>query len=115
LNNQNPVKPLQKDQKPIFDEPWHAQVLAIADGLVLAGCFSANDWSNALGAARKTVESDADGDSVESYYKCALSALEALLAQNNALNEADISKRSAKWANAYLATPHGQPVKLSAG
>ena len=53
MNDNKSVLPFLTDQGPVFDEPWHAQILAIADGLVNSGAFSAIDWANALGAERQ--------------------------------------------------------------
>jgi len=81
------LKPLASvDGEPAFDEPWQAEVLAIADTLVQNGMFSASAWSNALGKALNQ-------------------------AQTSGASDAMIGKRE-DWERAYLSTPHGQPVNL---
>ena len=46
-----PLGPLKrKDGDPVFDEPWQAQALAMADSLVQEGTLSASDWAATLGA-----------------------------------------------------------------
>ena len=35
---------------PVFAEPWHAEVLAVAFALTRDGIFSAGEWADALGA-----------------------------------------------------------------
>ncbi len=112
MNNPDIIMPFQRDDKTIFDEPWHAQVLAVADGLLQSGQFSPDQWATALGAARKSAELRNDPDIAETYYQCALSALETLLAQRSKISIQAISQRSEAWAQAYLKTPHGQPVLL---
>ena len=111
----DPLAPLTGDTGPVFDEPWHAQVLAIADAMVRAGHFSASDWAEALGAARSAAEKRDDPDTVETYYMCAVEALEGLVAGRTAITGGALSDRKKAWARAYLATPHGKPVKLEAG
>jgi len=109
------LSPFLKNDSAVFDQPWHAQVLAVADGLVQSGLFSANQWAAALGQQRHEAETQQKPDTAETYYHCALAALETLLSQNSGVDRATINQRSAIWARAYLATPHGQPVLLEAG
>jgi len=108
---EDPLKP----RDAVFDEPWHAQVLAIADTMVQAGTFSASDWAGALGAALKAAEARGDDDTAETYYLCATEALEGLVARNTQISGEALAERKAAWARAYLATPHGKPVDLEAG
>ena len=44
----NPLK--RRDEEPMFDEPWQAQVLGMADILITAGVISSDAWATALGA-----------------------------------------------------------------
>src|SRR5438477_10742818 len=44
------IGPLKRmDNEPVFDEPWQAQVLAMADALSKSGTFTTAEWSRALG------------------------------------------------------------------
>ena len=107
------LKPLAAaDGEPSFDEPWQAQVLAIADTLVQNGMFSAGAWSDALGAALKKADADGAEDNQETYYRCALSALETLVADNSEIDRPAMTGKRRDWEQAYLSTPHGQPVNL---
>jgi nitrile hydratase accessory protein len=104
------IGPLKRtDNEPVFDEPWQAQVLAMADTLSRAGAFTATEWSEALGEELRRA------DSATTYYEAALKALERLLAGCGFATAEVISNRRDAWARAYLATPHGQPVKLEQG
>ena len=107
------LKPLASlDGNPVFDEPWQAEVLAIADSLVHGGLFSARAWSDALGLALKDAESMGNEDTQESYYRCVLIALETLIASHSDINHETMVDKRKDWENAYLSTPHGQPVRL---
>ena len=107
------LKPLVSvDGEPSFEEPWQAEALAIADTLVQNGMFSASAWSDALGEALKEAESNAAADNQETYYRCVLSALERLVARHSEINSDVLAGKCKDWEAAYLATPHGQPVKL---
>ncbi|MFV2038397.1 MAG: nitrile hydratase accessory protein [Paracoccaceae bacterium] len=109
------VSPFISDDGPVFDEPWHAQVLALADTLIAARKFSQSEWASALGGALKGACARGDTDSTETYYLCAVEALEALIAGHTPIDAPTLSARKDAWARAYLATPHGHPVHLSAG
>lgn len=107
------LKPLAAvDGEPAFAEPWQAQVLAIADTLVQQGMFSAGAWSDALGAALKEADTGGAADTQETYYGCALKALEALVAEHGDIDLQAMRARREDWERAYRSTPHGQPVEL---
>lgn len=100
------------DGEPAFDEPWQAEVLAIADTLVQNGLFSAASWSAALGAELKQAGENGAADNQETYYRCALNALESLVAANSEIDMKAMAGKRNDWEQAYLSTPHGQPVEL---
>ena len=111
---ENALKPLSSvDGEAAFDEPWQAEALAIADTLVQNGMFSAATWSAALGAALRNAEADGASDDQQTYYQCVLVALETLIAQHSEIDCQAMSAKREDWERAYLATPHGQPVKLA--
>lgn len=97
---------------PIFAEAWHAQVLALADTMIRAKHFSASDWAETLGAQLRITQ--ATDDSTDGYYIAALLALEQLSAAHTTLSVEMQTQRKADWKAAYLATPHGDPVRLQA-
>ena len=97
---------------PVFDEPWQAQVLALADSLIEGGNFSAKNWARTLGAALKSARVRGAPDSTETYYLCAVEALEQLVAHEISISQAAIAERKQAWNTAYQNTPHGKPVKL---
>lgn len=107
------LKPLAgMDGAAAFDEAWQAEALALADTLVQNGVFSAGDWSEALGEALRQAEADGASDDQHTYYQCVLSALEGLVARHSEIDRPAMSAMREDWERAYLATPHGQPVKL---
>ncbi len=105
----------RKDGDPVFDEPWQAQALAMADELVRAGVFSAADWAQALGAELQHRHGAGTPDTSETYYRAVLSALEQLLDKGGAVSSRDLSARRDAWERAYLSTPHGRPITLDRG
>jgi nitrile hydratase accessory protein len=79
------------------------------------GCFSWTEWTEALGtqfrAALERGEPDDDGSQ---YYTHWLAALEGLVTAKGLTDAAALARRKAAWEDAYLSTPHGQPVELKA-
>jgi len=111
--NSTLLKPLASvDGQPAFDEPWQAEALAIADTLVQNGMFTTSAWSDALGAALAQAESSGAADDQGTYYQCVLSALEGLVAEHSEIDQQTMAGKREDWEQAYLSTPHGQPVKL---
>ncbi len=96
-----------------FDEPWHAQIFALTVALSEAGRFSWPEWTEAFGAvlARRGLAKELDGG--EDYYAAWLEALEGLLARLGLAEPAQVEGLRDAWEAAYLATPHGKPVKLA--
>ncbi|SLN27184.1 hypothetical protein ROA7023_00862 [Roseisalinus antarcticus] len=84
----------------------------MAEALVLSGRITAADWAEALGGALARAEGAGAEDTEAAYYGAALEALEALTVATTVLTPDDLRRRKEAWADAYRATPHGQPVKL---
>ncbi len=99
----------------VFDEPWQAQALAMADTLVQAGRFSAAEWAEALGSALREAEAQGAADTLETYYGAVVVALERLCEARAGISGADRARRRADWEAAYRRTPHGRPVELPEG
>jgi nitrile hydratase accessory protein len=103
------------DDEPVFDEPWQAQALGLAFVLAERGIYSPAEWSNTLGAMhRKLLDGGAD-DTPQTYYDAVVQALERLIGETDSFTGAMIEDRVSDWRRAYLNTPHGKPVNLSAG
>jgi hypothetical protein len=108
------LAPLSRaDGEVVFDEAWQAQALGLADCLVHAGVISASQWAAGLGEALR--EATQAPDDMETYYNAVISALETLLQRAGIVGAHEAAARKAQWKQAYLNTPHGQPVELRAG
>jgi nitrile hydratase accessory protein len=105
----------RNDGEPVFDEPWQAQVMALAFTLMEQGTFTNAVWSETLGAKLKAAASDGKPDTPDTYYQCALVALESLLSSSEAIPRSALDERTETWRQAYLDTPHGEPVKIYKG
>ena len=103
----------RRDDEPMFDEPWQAQALGMADLLVTAGVISADAWAAALGAELRKGANSGGADDAETYYRAVLTALQTLLCEAGATSREEVDVREAEWRRAYLNTPHGVPVELA--
>lgn len=104
-----------RDGDPVFDEPWQAQAIGLAFSLSERGIFSPAEWSKALGAAHRALLAQGAADTPQTYYEAVASALESLVGRGNSVSREAIEERTEAWRRAYLNTPHGAPVELSAG
>lgn len=103
---------VRNDSGPIFEEGWQAQVLALAFNLIDQGHFTAVQWSDRLGAQLTLAEARGAPDNHTTYYHAVLAALEQLLNEQQRVTGTQLDQRTEAWRDAYLRTPHGQPVEL---
>jgi len=109
--DRDPIGPLaRRDSEPVFDEPWQAQALAAAYALTESGLFTRQAWSEALGAELRRAENAGAQDTPETYYRAVVAALERLVTESGAASAEALAERREAWRQAYLDTPHGQPV-----
>lgn len=99
---------------PVFLEPWHAQVFALTVHLNEAGRFSWAEWVTQFSQTLRRHGLDRELDGGADYFNAWLETLEAILAAagNASAQEVELVRRD--WEEAYLATPHGDPVQLPA-
>ncbi|WP_298846195.1 nitrile hydratase accessory protein [uncultured Ruegeria sp.] len=98
--------------EPVFAEPWHAQVFAVTVALNEAGRFHWPDWAARFSDTLKRHGLSRALDGGEDYFHAWLETLEGLLAEQGAAPPQDVKKLHRAWEEAYLKTPHGQPVHL---
>ena len=102
----------KNNEGPVFKEPWQAQAFAMAVTLSEAGLFSWQEWSSELGLSIQSRQKKGDPEDGETYYLHWLETLEKMLSRKNLIEHADLLMRISEWEEAYLKTPHGQPVQL---
>lgn len=103
------------EQGPVFNEPWEAHAFALAVRLSEAGYFSWAEWATVLNQEIKAAQARGEPDLGGTYYHHWLSALERLCVARELVSGAGMEQRREEWWQAYLHTPHGRPVELSAG
>jgi len=99
--------------EPIFSAPWHAQLFALTVKLSEDGHFGWPEWTETFGKYLKVNGLERDLDGGDDYFLTWLEALESMLAAKKLAEDTEISPVMQAWRAAYLATPHGQPVKLA--
>jgi nitrile hydratase accessory protein len=97
---------------PPFAEPWMAQAFACAVHLSRQGLFTWNEWVDVFSAEIKAHPQQASEAANVAYYRQWLGALETIVGLKGAASKAEIGERQETWRQAYLNTPHGQPVEL---
>jgi nitrile hydratase accessory protein len=111
----NDLPALPRDQEgPVFNEPWEAQAFALVVRLSETGCFTWSEWTAILSQEIKAAQARGDPDLGQTYYQHWLNALERICVEKGLIGREDMRRRLEAWRRAYLHTPHGQPVELSA-
>jgi nitrile hydratase accessory protein len=114
--NHQRLAPLHKlprdDAGPVFAEPWQAQAFALAVKLSEHGHFTWKEWAAALAKELKAAEMRGEPDDGLHYYEHWLVALERLVVEKGLTDRQAMLQRKDAWTEAYLHTPHGEPVEL---
>jgi nitrile hydratase accessory protein len=107
---------LPRDKEgPVFEEAWQAEAFALTVRLHEVGCFTWNEWAATLAAVLREAQDRGELDDGSHYYDHWLAALERLVTAKQVVSMSDLNRRKVAWTQAYLSTPHGQPVELQAG
>lgn len=102
------------DDGPVFSEPWQAEAFALAMRLSAEGHFTWDEWARTLSDEITWAQKSGDPDLGDTYYNHWVAALEHLCTQKGLLGSEAMSRRKEQWRRAYLNTPHGMPIELSA-
>ena len=95
-----------------FEAPWHADLFAVTHALARAGVFTWTDWAETFGAALADADKAGAPRDGSTYYEIWLEALEGFLGEHGLADAPALSGLKAAWTEAYLSTPHGEPVTL---
>tara|TARA_B100001123_G_C14761227_1_gene808847 strand:- start:232 stop:609 length:378 start_codon:yes stop_codon:yes gene_type:complete len=98
--------------EPVFKEPWEATAFALVLALHRGEHFSWQEWGTALAKEIERAQPSEHAVLEDDYYQHWLTALEKLLAEKGLTTEESLLQRRNAWRDAYLNTPHGQPVSL---
>ena len=107
----SPTKPDQSLVKP-FTEPWHAELFATTHALAAAGVFDWSDWAAHFGAALAKADVEGAPRDGSTYFEVWLEAFETFLVGRGLAAAPQLMALKRDWTEAYLSTPHGEPVTL---
>lgn len=99
--------------EPVFEQPWHAQVFALTVHLNEAGHFAWSTWADAFGATLASEGFERELNGGDDYFQAWLKTLEQFLGNQELANANEISRAKQAWTQAYLQTPHGEPVQVT--
>jgi nitrile hydratase accessory protein len=98
--------------EPAFEAPWHAELFALTVAMNEAGHFTWPEWVEIFAAQLRQDGQGTDLNGGDDYFEAWLTALERMLDQRGIATAGLLEELKAAWSDAYLATPHGQPVRL---
>jgi nitrile hydratase accessory protein len=104
----------RNDDEPLFHEAWEAEAFALTLQLHEAGVFTWGEWTQALSSQIEAAKKRGDADLGDTYYEHWLAALEGLCTDKQLVSRDAVDDRKEAWRQAYVNTPHGQPVELRA-
>jgi|AP95_1055475.scaffolds.fasta_scaffold76620_3 nitrile hydratase accessory protein len=102
------------DDGPLFAEPWQAQAFAMAVRLSAEGHFTWPEWVQYLSTEIAADKDKVSDNNLETYYNQWLAALEKLVTDKGLASRGEMTGRKEEWRRAYLNTPHGEAIELSA-
>ena len=105
--------PVEPENSPPFTEPWHALVFALTMKMAQSGHFTWPQWA-ARFAGNLAQASAAGAPKDASHYDDTwLATFEELLSERGLASPQDVLALKTAWTQAYLHTPHGEPVELA--
>jgi nitrile hydratase accessory protein len=108
-----PLIPRDEDG-PVFHAPWQAGAFALAVRLSVEGHFTWKEWTDIFSVEIRKAQEQGDPDLGNTYYEHWVNALGRLCQERHLVDQDDMRQRTEEWRQAYLNTPHGKPIELSA-
>ena len=99
---------------PVFSAPWEASAFALAVRLSEEGRFTWPEWVAFLADEIQRAQLEGDPELGNTYYHHWVAALESICAAKLLIGFDEMDLRKGIWRKAYLNTPHGKPIELSA-
>lgn len=101
------------DEGPVFDKPWQAKVFSLIVHLHQAGLFPWAEWVRMFSEEIKAAPTQPGENANDAYYRQWTAALENMAATLDLTAPEEITNRAQEWRQAYINTPHGQPILLA--
>ena len=94
-----------------FEKPWHGQIFAITVSLSENKLFEWREFSKAL-ANQIKIDKTEKQNSEDDYFFSWIKALENLIINKKIVDKKNLKQIKENWKDAFLATPHGNPVRI---
>lgn len=105
---------LPRDEEgPVFDKPWQAKAFSLIVHLHRAGLFPWAEWVQTFSKEINAAPAQPGESANDAYYRQWTAAMENMMTALNLTVPDEISRRTQEWRQAYLNTPHGQPIVLA--
>lgn len=105
--------PLDLEKEPEFAAPWQAEAFACAVALSRRGLFTWAQWVDVFSAEVRAHPVQPNEAHDDAYHRQWLAALERIVRLKGGLSASELAERVERWRQAYLRTPHGEPVELT--
>jgi len=102
----------RRENEPVFNEPWEAEVFALSLSLHEQGLFTWKEWADTLATTISRAQAKGDPDLGDTYYQHWLSTLEQIVINKKVGNSGQLQALYAQWHKAAQNTPHGHPIEL---
>jgi nitrile hydratase accessory protein len=109
----DPVGLPRDAEGPVFDQPWQAHAFALVMQLHRAGAFTWEEWVRVFSREIATAPAQPGERVNDAYYRQWLAALEEIVTLSGLSDRGAMAERADEWRQAYLNTPHGQPIDLA--
>jgi len=111
----NAIESIPRDETgPVFKEPWQAEAFAMTLALYEKGVFTWQQWAKVLSSEIDRAQAGGDPDLGDTYYQHWLRALERIVVEQGITDKQQLDDLYNDWDSAAKATPHGEPIVLSA-
>ena len=100
--------------EPAFEAPWHAELFALTVAMNEAGHFAWAEWVEVFSKQLKHDGLSRELNGGDDYFNAWLTALETLLTGQGITEASLLADLKQAWTEAYVSTPHGQPVRIKA-
>ncbi|WP_321793560.1 nitrile hydratase accessory protein [Burkholderia pyrrocinia] len=111
--DQPTTHPIPETGAAVFEQPWQAQAFALIVHLHQAGFFPWADWVQTFSDVITTAPARPDESINDAYYRQWIAGMEQMVARLGLTEVESITHRTDEWRQAYLNTPHGEPVALT--
>lgn len=104
--------PFEPDDAPPFAEPWHGMVFALTMKTAQNGHFTWPEWGQKFASNLARHSAAGSPKDASHYYDIWLETFEDILDERGLAGAKELGLLKQAWTEAYLHTPHGDPVIL---